>query len=366
MQRVMVMIGFILLIVSGCRSDAAESPLPIKNNPDYMDKQAAPIILPAKTFYKVVDWENDESFLFVQQEGSQASIKSYDINTGDVHKLSSVDGIIVNASLSPAKKFLLLHLAVDSQTAKVIIMDMENREEIWEKEIRSYDLTYDWNPFNESQILFTVFQEDWEYKVWHADSRTSSWKEIKNLPPFYKWKTKDSVMYQEWKEGGSESASALMELYIQNKKVERIDPAILAFDFMAPYLLTVYVNAETNMYDYKISQSGKEISQFFIPGFKVFSDWVIPQHDFIPHTNELIMFKPNTKGVSEFGEKTFSMVRMDLHTGEEKVIKQTADHAPLACSPNGSYCLTGHKLSYAVNMNNGETKQLIIYEEEIE
>ncbi|MDG5470801.1 hypothetical protein P6709_03505 [Jeotgalibacillus sp. ET6] len=366
MQRIILIIGFVLLIVSGCRGEPAESQLSIKNNSDNIGKQAAPIILPAKTFYKVVDWVTDQSFLYVQQEGSHASIKSYDIDTGKVNTLSSVDGIIVNASFSPAKRFLLLHLAVDSETAKVIIMDMESREQLWEKQIHSYDLTYEWNPFNESQILFTVFQENWEYKVWLADIRNSSWKEIENLPPFYKWKSKDSLLYQEWEENRSESASALMELFIENREEKRIDSDVLAFDFQDPYLLTVYLNNDKNTYDYRISQSEEEIVQFTMPGFKVFSDWVIPQHEFILHTNELVMFKPNSKGVSEFGEKTFSMVRMNLSTGEENVIKELADHAPLTCSPEGTYCLTGHKLSYAVNLENGETKQLIIYEEEIE
>ncbi|KIL45987.1 YqgU-like beta propeller domain-containing protein [Jeotgalibacillus campisalis] len=366
MQKLMFFIILMFFVVSGCQSDSNESVSAAPKSPYNYNKQIEPLILPENTFYKVVDWLDEQSFLFIKREGSKASIQAYDLLTGNVNKLYSIEGIIVNAALSPSKRSLLVHQAVDKDTAKILLMDMQSRNITWEKEIDSYELTFTWNPFKESQILFTAFEENWDYKVWLADSSQNTWKEIENLTPFYKWKTKNSVFYQKWETDSTASTSALMEFFIHEEKEEHIDGKLLTFDFQDPFILSVYVNDETSTYQYKIDQPAKEAVRFVTPGHKLFSDWVVPQHEFIVSTKELVMFRLDSKGVSEIEEKTFSMILIDLSTGKEKTIQQFADNAPLSCSPGGTYCLTGQKLSNVVNLDTGESNKLIIMEEEIE
>ncbi|PPA71408.1 hypothetical protein [Jeotgalibacillus proteolyticus] len=324
-----------------------------------------PLVISENDFHSVVDWTDNTAFIYITQSQHFFSVNKYDILTGKSNVILTREGKLNTASLSPSKELLLLHEADEVYGANASVLMMNSMKEVWSQPIESYELAYSWNPADERKILFTAFDENWEYEVWTADIEKSEWQQLSGIPPFLTWSSEASIIYQTWSKEMTEPHQAVYEYFIETGIEKQAYDDVFAFDLLPEMFITVKVDEEKESFTFEIEGYTKKIV-FEVPAVHTYSQWVLPEYDIAQEAGKLILFKPNKSGELYSKDKGFSLVSLNLNTNEETIINQLANNEPLACSPNGLYCLTGYQLTSIAEIEKGEISSLIIFEEDLQ
>ncbi|MEW9500416.1 hypothetical protein [Jeotgalibacillus marinus] len=368
-------VGFIVLYTLICmisvgysqHFDESEAAVRSNNENDKSLASLNPLILPSSSFHSYIGWLNNHEILYAAQiDQLEYHIISYNICTAQTKIVLSEQGSLTQASLSPSKQSLLLHKADSTLNAEVSVFNLQTKEKVWSHVIESYELLYEWNEHDESKILFTAFESDWTYKVWLADINKKEWEEITGTPPFIAWSSLDKFVYQQWSSEINVPEAPVYEHFFDIDYSNQVKEAVLAFDLLQPFFMTVELGKEEKEFSYTFDREGEIISTFTAPSVQMYSDWVIPKYDFIKSENTFITFKPYKDGEYNTEENQFALVSWDVEASAETVIKDYVNNEPLSCSPDGAYCLMGFQYTSIIDMIDGDLERFLIFEEEIQ
>ena len=194
---------------------AKESP-----GPSFLGAEIVPIeIGEQEEFYKSAGWLSDSEILYVSNKGESPSLLySYNLVTGKASLLYRSEQPIITAVPSPEKTKVMIHSAA-SEEGLLTVIDLTGNE-LYSTSIQSYELTFEWNPFDESLLVVSAFTEDWDFSSYLLDLRDNNLKEIKLPEPFVRWISEDVLVYQEWDEDGISLNAPLRTFSVKENKTE--------------------------------------------------------------------------------------------------------------------------------------------------
>ncbi|MEH7121134.1 hypothetical protein V7128_27555 [Neobacillus vireti] len=311
-------------------------------------------------FYKAVGWYSNQQIYYVTNLNQTSSLFLYNLLTGKSKLIYKTVNPIINVQISPSKKYLLIHSSPSSYEGLVTIIDSKGTE-LLKKTFPSYDLGFEWNPYDESQVLVTKFKQDWSFQLYLLDWKHASTTEL-NLPqPFIKWIKKDEVAYLSWDQTSPSLVAPLIFRGLENDKERIAFPKLIQFSAYPNLLMTVSAKqGDSSFADYSFFDNKQtKLFSFSIPQLTKFSDWLVPFYDYCEEKKKFITFRPNTSGDVDNYTGGFQLISYDLTTGTSEVIQEGLDNVPISVSPAGDIALIGNSLEKIIDINKKKSFYLI-------
>jgi hypothetical protein len=321
-------------------------------------KWKLPITLPKGKFYRVCGWLTDDELIYLMNNGKSSTLYSYHLSSGKNLPLYKSDDSVEEVKISPSKKYILIQAAPSAYEGQITIIDSQGNEK-YSHVIPSYELAYEWNPYQESQVLISVFQEDWSFRVLLVDFEQKMAKELSLPQPFLKWIGKDQLIYLNWNHNSTQQLLApLMTISLANTTKTTLFPNVYQFSAFHHVIMTITVTDNAGakgryaFYDQKMHQ----VYSFTMPQLKNYSDWLVPFYDFNEKQQKFITFRPARSTNIDTYKGGFQLVSHDLLKGKSTVLFKGLANKPIALSPSGDACLYGNSFEKIIDLR---TKKMI-------
>lgn len=319
-----------------------------------------PISIPEGEFSKLVGWLSRTQVLYITNLEQTSSVYRYDLITGKSEFIYKSDYPIVNAQISPSKKSILIHASPSSYKGMVTIIDTKGTEQL-KQSFASYELVFEWNPYNESEILVTNFAEDWSFQVILLDLKKSNTTELIMSQPFIKWKDENEVAFINWDQNSPSLFAPLIKRNLGNGMAKTLVPSVINFSFFHDMLMTVSVDdqdqlkASYSFFDKKM----KKLFTFSIPQLTKYSDWLVPFYDYSEQTGQFITFSPLTSGEADSYTDGFQLVTYNPKKGSSSLILPGLENEPINVSPAGNALLYGNRFEKIIDLDAKKIYELI-------
>ncbi|MGM0844259.1 MAG: hypothetical protein ACQEUT_04710 [Bacillota bacterium] len=362
-----------LFLLTSCTGNAPENSKPEEQSvpekkpetdqQEVAERELVPLVMKENSFQRVLDWIDSDRILVLSKSDNENQLIDYNIFTGEKNVLYKDEEFIVDAKLSPDRQSVLIHSSPLTYSASMTIINLTG-DVLFEKDIDSYEIVYDWNDHNTDLIFITSFAEDWTFETKLADISEETVTEVKSSQPFIKWHTEDSFLFQDWPEESISLAAPLYSRSLNTEEIVLVEEQIVHFETFGSYILSISMDAETEgkaMYKF-ITEEGAIVSTTSQPLLSSYSNWVIPYYDKIDSKESFVSLTAAESLPQDTYKGTFTLEEWNIKTGQREEILSGLPNAPLECSPDGSYCLTGYELKLAVDMNSKEKAEVIILE----
>ncbi|MGF2617068.1 hypothetical protein FZC84_04360 [Rossellomorea vietnamensis] len=360
-----------LFLLASCSGETPKSNKPeekpvseneqVKDQKEAEKKELKPLELEETSFQRVIDWIDSDRVIILSNSGNENQLLDYNIFSGEQNIIYSDEEVIVDAKISPDRQRILIHSAPLTYSASMTIIDL-NGDVIFEKDIESYEVAFEWNDRNPDLLFISSFAEDWTFEVMLADLSQGSVSSVDSPQPFIKWVNESSFLYQEWPE---ESISLTAPLYSRNLYSEEkvlVEEETIHFDTLPPYILSISIDEGTEgkaVYQF-ITEEGTIASSLEQPLLSSYSNWVVPYYDKIDSERTFVSLTAGESMPEDSYQGTFTLEKWNMKTGQREQILHGLPNEPLECSPSGDYCLTGYELKQAVDLKNKEAADLVI------
>jgi hypothetical protein len=321
------------------------------NKPNTSLKWKLPITVPEGEFFKVGGWLSDDELVYITNNEQTSTLYRYDLSSGKSKVLFKSEYPIGDVQISPSKKNILIQSAPSSYEGKISIIDIQGNEK-YSQIIPSYQLAFEWNPYQESQVLISKFQEDWTFQVLLVDFERKMTKELSFPQPFLKWISKDELGYLNWDHNQQKLFAPLMFRSLEDASEQTIFPKVYQFSAFKNTMMTITVNtqeetkASYSFYDQKLHL----IYDFTIPQLTKFSDWLVPYYDFNEAKQQFMTLKPLKSTEADTYNEGFQLVMYHLNSKKSTVLLDGLDNEPIALSPSVAACLYGNRYEKIIDL----------------
>ncbi|AZU63314.1 hypothetical protein [Neobacillus mesonae] len=319
-----------------------------------------PISISEGEFYKIAGWLSDTEILYITNLQQASNVYRYDLISGKSELIYRSDHPIVTIQLSPTKKYLLVHSAPSSYEGEVTILDTKGNAKL-KKSIASYDLVFEWNPYNESEILVSKFNEDWSFQIMLIDIKKSTTTDIPLPQPFIKWLTAKQIAFINWDHEQPALAAPLIKKDLANGNQTNLFQDVIQFTAFRDLLMTVTINEqESSKANYSFYENGmKKLWEFTTPQLSNYSDWLMPFFDYNDATGQFITLQPLSSGEADSYDEGFNLMEYDIKTQKQRKILEGLDNEPIAISPSGKSLLYGNSFEKIINLQEKKIYQAL-------
>lgn len=355
-----LMLSIITLLLGACSGKT-----PGKNEgqvkpPAKQQEWKLPIPIPKGEFYKVSGWLSDNEILYITNLEQASNLYQYNLETGKSKLLYQSAHPIATVEISPSKRYLLIQSAPSTYQGLVTITDLSGKE-LMKQSYTAYELDYEWNPYNDGEVLIAKFNQDWTYDMHLLDIKNTTSKVVELPQPFIKWTGKEEVAFLNYDEEKSELFAPLIEKKLSMKDEKTLFSSVYQFSAYRNMLMTITVNnddpskAEYSFY----SKEKNQIYHFSIPQLSKFSDWLVPFYDYNEKKGQFITLSPVESGDVDSYSKGFDLIKYDLKKARNKLILKGLKNQPLEFSPSGEACLYGNNFENLINLNKKIIEDLV-------
>jgi hypothetical protein len=358
---------FLILILGACaQKEQLKQKAPANNEKPKSPVTALgnqwklPISIPEGEFYKIVGWLSGNQVLYISNIEQTSNVYRYDLLKGKSELVYKSEYPIVNVQISPSKKSILIHASPSSYEGLVTIIDTNGIEHL-KKSFASYELAFEWNPYKESEILVSKFDEDWSFQVLLLDLKKSKTTELNLSQPFIKWKNESEVALINWDENSPSLFAPLIVKNLENGMEKTLFPSVIDFSTFRDMLMTVSVNEQDqSMASYSFfDKEMKKLFSFSMPQLTNYSDWVVPFYDYNEKKGQFITLSPLTSGEADSYTDGFQLLAYNPKTGSSNLIKEGLKNEPINLSPSGDALLYGNGFEKIIDINSKKIYELI-------
>ncbi|WP_410888261.1 hypothetical protein [Neobacillus sp. 211] len=358
---------FLILILSACAQKeqlkqkvTAKSEKPKTPATALGNEWKLPISIPEGEFYKFVGWLSGTQVLYITNLEQTSSVYQYNLLTGKSELIYKSEYPIVNVQISPSKKRMLIHTSPSSYEGIVTIIDIKGKEQL-KKSFASYELAFEWNPYKESEILVTKFNEDWSFQVLLLDLNKSNITELTLPQPFIKWKGENEVAFINWDENNPSLFAPLIDRSLENGMEKTLFSSVIDFSEFRDLLVTVSVNEQDqSMANYSFfDKEMKKLFTFSIPQLTNYSDWLIPFYDYNEQKGQFFTFSPVTSGEADSYTEGFQLLSYNPKNGSSSLIMDGLENEPIHLSPSGDALLYGNQFEKIIDIKAKKIYELI-------
>ncbi|WP_215010695.1 hypothetical protein [Bacillus sp. ISL-75] len=358
---------FLILILTACaQKEQLKQKVTAKNEKPKSPATALgnewklPISIPDGEFYKFVGWLSGTQVLYITNLEQTSSVYQYNLLTGKSELIYKSEYPIVNVQISPSKKRMLIHTSPSSYEGVVTIIDIKGKEQL-KKSFASYELAFEWNPYKESEILITKFNEDWSFQVLLLDLNKSNTTELTLPQPFIKWKGENEVAFINWDENNPSLFAPLIDRSLENGMEKTLFSSAIDFSEFRNLLVTVSVNEQDqSMANYSFfDKEMKKLFTFSIPQLTNYSDWLVPFYDYNEQKGQFFTFSPVTSGEADSYTEGFQLLAYNPKNGSSSIIMDGLENEPILLSPTGDALLYGNQFEKIIDIKAKKIYELI-------
>jgi hypothetical protein len=354
-------------LLSACTNQQDAKPVPSKDNqkPNVSPTPTSedwklPITIPEGELYKIGGWISDNQVVYITNLEQSSNIYLYDLLKGESDLLYKSEEPIVTVQISPEQKYILIQSSPSTYEGTITIIDPSGTE-IIRQSFESFELAFEWNPYNESELLVSSFNEDWSYQMHLLDIKDNIKTEI-NLPyPFNKWIGQEEVAFLNWDENTPSFFAPLLKKKLGSEEEKEVFPSVFHFTTFRNLLMAITVNEQdTSQATYSFYNKGFEsVFSFSVPHLEMFSGWLVPFYDYNEKKGQFITLKPlKTTEVDSYFDR-FELISYDLEKGSTKVILDGMNNEPVSFSPSGEQILYGTRFEKIINLKTKKVYKLI-------
>lgn len=340
---------FFFILMVGCEEQTAKTNklMEVKTPRDVTIK---PLSLSDEyQFESSYGWLDNNTIIYSASKDDQHYLFSYHLTTKKQKELFKTSEMLVEASVSPQKKYILVYTTSENQFANVHMLTSTGDEQ-YSTSIPSSEISFSWNEFDENQLLLDCFNEDWSYRTFVIQIDKKELSEIQSPQPFAQWKSKNALVYLQWDEDKPQLSAPLVTSHVGQQHINTLYDDIITFKASKNVLFTIQeIAGDMNnvlyvFYDWQ----GKELHSIKLPAISSYSDWMIPSYDLIEPSQSLITFEPYGPALIDQYDQLFQLSLYNWKTGEKRVLKEKIEAAPLKVSPEGDKSLYGNKLEQLI------------------
>ncbi|QCJ43462.1 hypothetical protein FAY30_16965 [Bacillus sp. S3] len=302
-------------------------------------------------FYKIAGWLSDSEIVYITNLEQTSDVFRYNLLSGKSELILKSENPIVTVQISPSRNNLLVHSSPSSYEGIVTIINL-NGTELWKKSFPSYELVFEWNPYNESEVFVSKFDEDWSFQLFLLNMKNNNLTDITLPQPFVKWINEKEVAFLDWDEDNPSLFAPLTVKELENGFEKTVFPSATQFSAFRNLLMTISVNEQDQtLADYSFfDKKMKKLDTFSIPQLTKFSDWLIPYYDFNQEKEEFITFKPLRSGDFDSYSDGFQLETHNFRKGNSKLIMEGLENKPIYFSPAGDALLYGYQFEQIIDL----------------
>lgn len=356
-QAAVLVISVFLITACSLRSSSNhQSPLKNKGRPhvkatNTLSRWKLPISIPQGKFFKVGGLLSDDELVYITNSEHISTLYSYHLSSGKSTPLFKSEYPIGFVQISPTKKNILIQSAPSSYEGQITIIDL-NGKELYSQTFPSYELAFEWNPYQDSQILVSSFQENWTFQVFLVDFERKLTKELSLPQPFFKWIDKERFIYLNWDNTQEKLFAPLMTGSLGDASEHALFPNVYQFSAFKNMIMTITVNSKEqskaiySFYDQKLNLT----YEFSMPQLTKFSDWLVPFYDYNEPNQQFITLKPLKSTEADTYTEGFQLAAYNLKKHTSDILLNGLDNEPIALSPSGKECLYGTRFEKMIDL----------------
>lgn len=350
---------FLILILGACsQKEQVKLKVPVKNEKPKTPVTSAvgqkwkiPISIPVGEFSKLVGWLSENKVLYITNLEQTSSIYRYDLLTGKNELIYKSEKPIIKAVISPSKNNILIHASQSASEGLVTIIDTKGTE-ILKKSFLSYELAFEWNPDNETQVFITKFAEDWSFQVFLLDLKKTNTSELDLPQPFIKLLDGNEIAFINWAEDSPSLFGPLTVKNLENGIEKTLFPSVMDFSVFRDVLMTISVNEQDqSLASYSFFDKQKrKLFTFSMPQLTRYSDWLVPFYDYNEQKRQFITFRPLSSGEMDSYLEGFQLLTYNFKNGSSSLIMDGLENEPIALSPTGEALLYGNRFEKIIDL----------------
>jgi len=365
----LVLYLFLLILILGAcaQNEQVKQKVPVKNAKPKSpvattsgDKWKLPISIPEGEFSKLAGWLSEKQVLYITNLEQSSSIYRYNLFTGKSELIYKSEYPIINVQISPSQKSILIHASPSASEGKVTIIDTKGSV-ILQKDFPSYELAFEWNPYNESQILVTKFAEDWSFQVFLLDLGQSTTSELDVPQPFMKWVAVNQIAWINLIEDQPTLLAPLNGRNLETGIEKNLFPSVINFSAYPDLLMTITKNEQNqSMSSYSFFDNKlRKLFTFSMPQLTKYTDWLVPFYDYNEEKSQFITLRPLSGGESDTYSEGFQLLTYNLKNGRSNLIMNGLENEPMILSPTGDALLYGNRYEKIIDLNGKKLYELI-------
>lgn len=357
MKQIIVTISIVLLLLVGCspKAEETEQKQPSGNQmtippDDAKEFSLKKLIEDTSSFHFAVDWLTATDIVFVDKNDEHYFVKIFNTTTGKVNQVYESEAIIVDVIVHPSKETLLIHTTTDSSSAVVKILSIEGMV-LDEISIASSELSIEWNKIDPTLVLLTAFYEDWSYDVFLYNGTSDEFNILTMESPFPKWLGTEKIVFVK--------EQALTVFHYKTAQYEQmVHREVLFFDTYEDSLLTMQVNDEEKVDVQIVSEEGDVLSRWEMPVAVQYGESLFPNMSWLGK-DSVMMIGANKSGDPYEAGVQFNLVH--VKGGEQRIIVEDVENAPLRCTMDGEMCLSGFNKDKLIHTITSKIINWVIY-----
>lgn len=316
----------------------------------------------ARDFEKVYGWLDSRTIVYSIREHGGHAVYSFNLYNGHSERLFTGEAPIVNVLIHPDSKDIFVHTSPLTYVAKVYLLDAKGNVR-YSDSISSYELEYDWSPYDSSKMFITAFNEDWSYKTYLLDADKEGLKEFDSPQPFLKWSGKDRFVYQQWQDEGEGFFAPLHERTLKHGDPgKKILDRVYRFDVFSDHLLMAITvpdsDREKAVYHF-LDKTYNEEGSLAVYQLSQYADWLVPSYSYIKKTGDFLFLEPKGSMEVDQYKDGFSLIKYNIGSGGKEKLLELPENQPLSCSPDGENCLYGYRLEKLLRLDSGSLFDLL-------
>lgn len=374
------MVALVLLIESSCQIQGMQSPKEPDKTPSkqvtedlphrqssadfFEEKKIHPLPLNYEEFSTVSEWLDNENILYIDRENERENIYCFNIYTGKRELFYTTDKQIVTVSASYDHQYFLVRTAPSTYEAELIILDKWGKE-VFRWKVGSFDLLATWNPFVKSQLYVTTFLQDWSFQTYFINVSQKTVMESHLPIPFIQWVDRTEIAYLKWNENEPAFQAPLYRVNLVSKKEEKVFDDISFFSVFKDTVMTVTVENEPDaIYSFYNLEMKNKLGEFKVPVLAKYSEWFIPEFDYVESEKRFYTFRPTTSGNYDQYNQKYDLLAYSHKNSQEKIVMKDIENKPIKFSPNGKLCLYGYYFENIIQIKDKKIVPLIQIDEQ--
>lgn len=350
-----LMLLFVIFVSVGClNGQGSETSTEEKKRKNGAGSETAIVRLPIpvgdEVFNRAYGWIDKYTILYSTNGVQGENVYAYNVKKGTNRHITTSQSAIISMEISNSGEYIFMRSASGPSSSLITIMKKDGTIEFTHV-LDAFDLTMEWNPYNEQEIFLAVFSEDWQEKTYFLSLADHKITAASSIDPFSKWYSPKQFVYLDWIGENAAVSADLILKDLNTKQEEKLLSGVSHTDTFKDVLMTVTDNpddTEQAVYTF-YGENLKELGSFVTPQELGFSSRLVPEYDYLADEKAFFFFQPVMKNKSGHDEK-FQLMEYDVEKNKLSMVMGGLKNEPLSCSRDGRFCLYGFQFEKLIDL----------------
>ncbi|MBU8905737.1 hypothetical protein [Desertibacillus haloalkaliphilus] len=374
MERVLIVISLFIFLLSGCQYADKDVIVASDRLLNLHEKRQIPsefyghnVRYPIKTsssrsFIEISEWFDEHTVLYLKDEEGIARLLKHNVTNGDEQGFFQTEEAISNVTANHDYSYYAIETVTRDYDVSLYLIDRDGFIRYQIQELGE-DYSVFWNPYQPEELVVVSFLPNWESQLYYVNVANGQISPIELDQTFIQWLDINRLGYLHWDQDEPSYFSSLFSYDMKTNQKVLVEEDILSF-FSFPnhnYLIIDVDSIDELMSTYTFFKENETIRQIEVPILNTYSEqWWVPYFTFDQMNSIFYYLRPFYSGNYVDYEDGFELVALDIRSGDEEVIIEVENDAPLKLSPDGESMLYGYQYEHLIDLNGNQMVDLFV------